>query len=464
MADALQPDIPLRSPAAQAALTNKDGVVAPPEGLADATNALDDLFKDQMGRDPTQLDNTADRDRDRADDREITTAQEMPDPEPDDEVAAPSENEPEAGTKASQRQTTLENAEDADPKQDDLLEKLLGKTDKLDPKPDAPAAEEDPYEKVKLRADASERTKDTFESLKKTAKEREAKVRAEAETARKELIELRTKVEDLSKRTVPDNIEAELKELREFRATFDAERDPEFQQKFTSRREQNNSTIFETLKRNGLKEALVEQVKALSYDEQVEQIARWAEKLSPRDKLLVNARLADNENVESDRQSALREIKAKAEQILSDRKTAPDAFVEEAVKTLKPFLPQIPFLHPKEAPDNAPPAVKAEIEKHNAIAADSQKALLGFLNDQSPKTRSILALAGVLAPRYQAQLRDAEARIKTLETELGNIREAGRLSRTSRSSGTAERAAPKMNIFETSADEALDAAWERMQS
>lgn len=456
MADALQPDIPLRSPAAQAALTNKDGVVAPPEGLADAPNALDDLFKDQMGREPTSVDNIADRERERSADREITTAQEMPDPEPEDEV----QDSPAPDAAADETETPA--AKEKPAPADDFLKKLLG-TEKTDdaPKADAPA-EEDPYEKVKLRADASERTKDTFESLKKTAKDREAKARAEADTARKELLELRAKVEELSKKTVPENVEAELKELREFRATFDAERDPSFQQKFSSRLEQNNSTIFETLKRNGLKDNLVDQVKTLPYDQQVEQIARWAEKLSPRDKLLINARLADNENVEADRQAALREVRSKAEEILAKR-NAPDNFVEEAVKTLKPFLPQIPFLHPKEAPANATPAVKAEIERHNAGVAESQSALVSFLNDQSPKTRSILALAGVLAPRYQAQLRDAEARIKTLEAELGNIREAGRLSRTSRSSGTAERAAPRVNIFETGAEEALDAAWESMQ-
>jgi len=461
MPDSLQPEVPTRSPAAQAALTNKDGIVAPPEGLAEAPSALDDLFKDQMGRDPTALDNTADRERERSADREITTAQEMPDPEPEDEVQ--DTNAPAAQEEQEAPEVKPESKTQAEPKSDeDLLEKLLGKTDKLDPKPETPP-EEDPYDKVKLRADASDRTKDTFESLKKTAKEREAKVRAEAEQARKELAELRAKVDEMSKRTVPDNIEAELKELREFRATFDAERDPQFQQKFSTRLESNNSTIFETLKRNGLKDALVDQVKALPYDQQVEQIARWSEKLSPRDKLLIQARLADNENVESDRQAALREVKAKADQILAERKNAPDNFVAEAVKTLKPFIPQIPFLHPKEVPANATPAVKAEIEKHNAIAADSQSALLSFLQDQSPRTRSVLALAGVLAPRYQAQLRDAEARIKSLESELGNIREAGRLSKTSRSSGTAERSAPKVNIFETSADEALDAAWERMQ-
>lgn len=464
MADSLQPDLPsIRSAPAEAALTNRNGIVAPPEGLDEAPSALDDLFKDQMGREPTSLDNTADRDRDKANDREITTAQEMPEPEAEEEIQTEPEPEPEQEAPAPEPEQKTTKAER--PKSsDDFLKDLLGKAEKPDDsaKPET-APEEDPYEKVKLRADASERTKDTFESLKKTAKEREAKVRAEAETARKELLELRAKMDDMSKRTVPDNIEAELKELREFRATFDAERDPEFQQKFSTRLEHNNSTIFETLKRNGLKDALVDQVRALPYDQQVEQIARWSEKLSPRDKLLVQARLADNENVESDRQAALREVKAKADQILAERKNAPDNFVAEAVKTLKPFIPQIPFLHPKEVPANATPAVKAEIEKHNAVAADSQGALLSFLQDQSPKTRSVLALAGVLAPRYQAQLRDAEARIKSLESELGNIREAGRLSKTSRSSGTAERAAPKVNIFETSADEALDAGWASMQ-
>lgn len=467
MADALQPDLPSRSAMAEAALSNKNGIVLPPDNVEDATSAMDSLFEDELGRAPTTLDNIADRDRDKLTDRQIDTAEEMPEAEPPvtEEVVTSemaSNDKPDAvEDQVEQPATTQE-----EPQPDDLLTKLLGKEEKVETTPETPT-EEDPYDKVKLRSDASEKTKNTFEELKRTAKDRELKARTEAEQARKELQELRAKVDELSKKTVPDNIEAELKELREFRATFDAERDPEFQQKFSSRLDQNNGTIFETLKRNGLKDELVDQVKSLPYDQQVEQIARWAEKLSPRDKLLITARLADNENIESDRQSALRDIKSKADQILAEKRNAParsqDQFVEEAVRTLKPVLPQVPFLHPKELPANATPAVKADIEKHNAVAAESQKMLLTFLQDDSARTRSILALAGVLAPRYQAQLKEAEGRVKTLEKELSSIREAGRLSKTTRSSATADRAAPRIDVFDTNAEDAMEEAWKAMQ-
>jgi hypothetical protein len=467
MADALQPDLPSRSAMAEAALSNKNGIVLPPDNVEDATSAMDSLFENELGRAPNTLDNIADRDRDKITDRQIDTAEEMPEAEPPvtEEVVTSemaSNDKPETPEETIQPEAPAQE----EPQPDDLLTKLLGKEDKVETKPETPT-EEDPYDKVKLRSDASEKTKNTFEELKRTAKERETKARTEAEQARKELLELRAKVDELSKKTVPDNIEAELRELREFRATFDAERDPEFQQKFSSRLEQNNGTIFEALKRNGLKDELVEQVKAMPYDQQVEQIARWAEKLSPRDKLLITARLADNENIESDRQSALRDIKSKADQILAEKRNAPirnqDQFVEEAVRTLKPVLPQVPFLHPKELPANATPAIKAEIDRHNAAAAESQKMLLTFLQDDSARTRSILALAGVLAPRYQAQLKEAEGRVKALEKELSSIREAGRLSKTTRSSATADRAAPRVDVFDTNAEDAMEEAWKAMQ-
>lgn len=467
MADSLQPDLPSRSAIAEAALSNRNGIVLPPDNVEDATSALDNLFEDELGRAPTTLDNIADRDRDKTTDRQIETAEEMPEQEePVTEEVVTSEMASNDKPETPEENVQPEAPVQEEPQPDDLLTKLLGKEEKVETTPETPT-EEDPYDKVKLRSDASEKTKNTFEELKRTAKDRELKARTEAEQARKELQELRAKVDELSKKTVPDNIEAELKELREFRATFDAERDPEFQQKFSSRLEQNNGMIFETLKRNGLKDDLVEQVKAMPYDQQVEQIARWAEKLSPRDKLLITARLADNENIESDRQSALREIKSKADQILAEKRNAPlrnqDQFVEEAVRTLKPVLPQIPFLHPKEAPANATPAIKAEIEKHNALAAESQKMLLTFLQDDSARTRSVLALAGILAPRYQAQLKEAEGRVKALEKELSSIREAGRLSKTTRSSATAERAAPRVDVFDTNAEDAMEEAWKAMQ-
>lgn len=468
MADTLQPDLPAgRSPQMESAVNNKTGIVLPPDNVEDATSALDSAFKEQFGRDPGQTDNTPDRDREKDPNAEIISASEVPDePDTTEEVQDAPDTNPDKVSDPKPDETAPKADE---PAGDDLMDKLLGK--EVAPKPDAkpadPKPDEDPYKDIKLRSDASDKTKTTFEDLKRSAREREAKARADADAAKKEAAELKQKLEEASKKSAPEGYEKELQELREFRATFDAERDPAFNKKFEERRERNNTTIFETLKRNGLKDDVIDKVKALPYDQQVDQISRWAEKLQHRDRLAVNGRLADNENVEADRQAALAEVKSKATELLAKKGEAParsqEAFVQEAVATLKPVLPKLEFLHPKDIPATATPKEKADLEKHNAGAIESQKLLLGFLQDDSAKSRSLLALAGILAPRYRAELQTVKAELEAARKELGSIREAGRLSKTSRSSGTAAGAAPKVDVFNTTADDAMEQAWQRMQ-
>lgn len=481
MADKLQPDLPTRSPQMDAAVQNKSGIVLPPENVEDATSALDEQFKELMGREPNALDHTPDKDRPQDPNAEIKTATEIPDENPIEEDETPEAPE---GDKPAAPETPDKPVDENST--DDVLDKLLKDATKPaapkeEPKPDDKAEkpadqkpeEADPYKDLKLRADASDRTKTTFEDLKRTAREREAKARQEAEEYKKQLEEAKKAAdeakklaEEAGKKAAAPEVEKELKELREFRATFDAERDPEFNKKFEERRTRNNTTIFETLKRNGLKDDVMEQVRKLPYDQQVDQISRWADKLPPRDKLAVTGRLADNETLEADRRAALDEVKAKAAEILAKKSEVPaknqEAFVQEAVATLKPVLPQLAWLHPKEIPATATPKEKADLEQHNAQAVEAQKMLLGFLQDDSARTRSILALSGILAPRYRAELAAAKAELETVKKELGSIREAGRLSKTARSSGTAAGAAPKVDIFNTNADDAMEQAWKAM--
>lgn len=470
-----------RSVQAEAASVNKQGIVLPPDDLSDATSALDDAFKNVMGRDPSIDDNTAVQDRDNKDEGEDnpdlalhSSLEPVADDllKDDDQKSAEGEGqksaddeEPKATDGEEQKSTEGEEQKTADDEgSDDLIDQLLDRK-----KDDAPAKEADPFEDIKLRSDASERTKETFAELKRRAKEREEAAKNEAlahkqalEEAKKQLEEAQGKLSKLS-----PEIESELKELREFRATFDLERDPEFRQKFDSRKEANDRAVFEVLKKNGLKDELIEAVKKLDDEEQVNQIARWAEKLSPRDKLFITGKLADNETVAADRQKALAEAKSRADQLLSEQRSASEksqeTFVAEVVSTLKPVLKELPFLHPKDVPSNATPKEKAEVEKHNAEAAKAQAMLLAFIEDDSPRTRSSLALAGVLAPRFRAEANSLRQELTALRKELDSIKNAGRLSRTSHSSGTAEKAAPMVDIFETGAEEAIEKAWEAMQ-
>ena len=447
-------------------VANRQGLVTPPDNVEDAGSAMDDLFKEQMGRDPNALDDTPDRDREKMTPEEIKTASEIPemDEEPVLEEATEETNE-------------LSEEKVEEPKKKSFLDDLLpddeivptGEESKEEaPKSEEQEEEQDPYESQKLRSDASERTKETFEKLKQTARERENAAKAEVSKLKSNLEELQKEVATLREKTtsLPEDVQSELEELRAYRLAHDTENDPTFREKFDSRREANESTIYDILRRGGLKEAVLEQLKDLSYEERVEHITRWADKLSPREKLLINSRLSDNESIELERSRALEETKANASKILSERKgpsseEQQQVFIKEVVATLKPVLPNVPILHPKEIPSTASPKEKEALESHNAKAAEYQGQLLNFLQDQTPSTKGVLALAGILAPHYRAQLQATQAQLKTAQAELAKIKNAGKLSRLSTSS-----ASPKGNgvgpLLDMNADEALDEMWKSM--
>lgn len=470
-----------RAPSAEAALSNRDGIVEPPDGLPSAGDAMDELFKNEFGREPDLLDHTPDRDRDKTQSvEEITTASEIPDADPidDDGEGDGGADEKEAAEKAvaekaaadekaaAEKAAAEEKAGGKTDKPKDFLDDLLG--DKEKPKTETPPQDgADPYEAIKLRSDASDKTKDTFAELKRLAKEREQNAKAEAEKIKAEFEAAKKEAEELRAKTasLPDNAAEELKALREFRATFDVERDPEFVKKYDEKISANDEAVYATLRKNGLKEKHIEAVKQMPKEERIDQISAWAEKLTAREKLVITAKLADNENIESQRQAELSEVKAKADKILAEKQEAPTRsrrqFLNEVVENLKPLLPQLPFLAVKDIPDTAPPQEKEALTKHNTEAASLQQLMRGFLEDDTPRTRGLMALASVMAPRYRSELTATKAKLEEAHKEIEKLKSAGRLSRTARSAAPEGKAAP-VNL-DMSADEALEAAWQSMQ-
>jgi hypothetical protein len=471
MADPLQPELPTRSPQISEGVANRQGLVTPPDNVDTADNAMDDLFKKHMGRDPSALDDTPDRDRNKDTDPAIETASEVPelaDPTAEELVEKPIEDKAEEKAPVPEKPEKKSFLEDLLPDEEIAPLSKESKKASTEETPEKKEDEADPYEAQKLRSDTSERTKETFEKLKQTARERESAARQEAEKFKKSFDEAQKELTSLKEQTkpVPDDIKSELEELRAFRLAHDTENDPAFKQKFDGRREENEKTVYDILRRGGLKDAVLEQLKGLSYEERVEHITRWSEKLSPREKLLITSRLSDNETIELERARALTETKANATKTLAERK-APSSeeyqqnFLKDVVSTLKPVLPNVPILHPKEIPTTATVKEKEELEAHNAKAAEYQGKLLTFLQDQTPATKGVLALAGVLAPYYRSQLQAAQSQLKAAQTELSKIKQAGKLSRLSTSSAPSKGSGvgPLMDL---PADEALDEMWKAM--
>ena len=324
--------------------------------------------------------------------------------------------------------------------------------------PATAAAATDPYD-VKLRSDASPKTRETFEQLKTIAKQREDAALADAATAKQSLSELQTKVAELEKRTVPDDVKTELEELRQFRAQFDTQNDPAFRQKFDSRIDGNYSTIYAKLLTHGLPQSEIDKVKAYAPADRDANIENWIAKLPSMDKKYIEAKLLDNINVADERERALQEARGKANEILAAKKDAPvqaTAQRDAAVASiLRPVLDKLPWIHVQPIAQNAAPEDRKRIEGENKFALEMQDALKRSVVDDSPATRAEAALAVPLAHHFRAQFLAAQAKLEALQKKLDGISAASSTSRIARS--TASSAAPAKQVDPNkSGEEAID--------
>jgi hypothetical protein len=340
-----------------------------------------------------------------------------------------------------------------------------------EPKPADPKPTDDPYAHVQLRSDAAPKTKETFAELKRLAHEREQAARQEAQAAaartqelEKQLGEVQARLKEFEGRQVTPEIDAELKELRAFRAQFDTEHDPEFRSRFDSRIDQNYEAIYGQLRAHGLPDSEVQKLREFDRETRDQNIEGFLEKLPATSRRLIEAKLGDNISVSEDRRRALAEARQKADHLLAERAQAPlkaqeqrDAEVAEA---LKPALQALPWMHVKHVPATATTAEREALEAHNKYAQEMQRMLGQAIADDSPKTRAEAALAVPVAHYYLRVAKELSAQVEALKKELDDIQQASATSRTARSTATARadaaKPAPSVN---SDPGDALDAAF-----
>jgi hypothetical protein len=323
----------------------------------------------------------------------------------------------------------------------------------------APAPAADPYGDVKLRSDASPKTRETFEQLKTVAKQREEAAQLRFTEAEKLRTELATKVAELEKRTAAPETAAELKELRQFRAQFDTANDPEFRQKFDSRTQENYTAIYGKLQAHGLPATEIEKLKGFSSTDRDNAIDGFLGKLPAVDRKYIEAKLLGNVNIADERERALGEARGKADEILAARKSAPVQHatqrINEVAALVQPELTRLPFIHVKPVPAGAGPEDVKRLESENATALALQEQLRNAITDDSPASRARAALSVPLARHYSQAYATEKARADALQKKLDGITSASATSRTARSSAAPAAAAPAATIHADPGD-ALD--------
>lgn len=362
-----------------------------------------------------------------------------------------------------------------DPDGGSALDNLL-KDASADPTATPPKKDEvppaDPYAAHQLPANASAKSREHFDKLKQEAQVRENAATERAANAERQLTELQTKVAELEKKdgALPEAVEKELKELREHRAQFDTERDPEFNKKFESRIVSNYEGVYRELKKHGLPDTEVERLRAFGKQERDAAIEGLLSKLGDDDssklsKRLIEAKLTSNIGIEDERQEALAQARSNAEQSLRQRAEQPAIATKQRVDTIANLVaPQIKglgWIFTKNIPTDTPPELRKRMEADNAFALKAQNDLRSAISNDDPETRATAALSVPLAQYFARENRVLKAQLAEAQGKLARISAAGATSRLAdRATPQTKTPAPKASLEQENSGDAVDALFQ----
>lgn len=306
---------------------------------------------------------------------------------------------------------------------------------------------EKPYAEHALPANASQKSKDSFENLRKAAAEREQAQRTRADAAEARAAEAEKLATEAKAKigVLTPELEQELKELREHRALFAREADPAFKQKYDTRQNGHYESIYNLLKVHQLREEFITELKAMpkkQRDAEIDRLVGLLEK--PEERRPFESQLLKIQTIEEERTQELADTRAKAAEVVKAEREAPkqqtQARLDEIANLVRPNLKDLGWIVVKDIPAGTPPELKKQLEGHNKFALEMQTSLRAAITDDSVQTRATAALAVPLSYYFAREARAAKAELAEVKAQLDRIKKAGATSRL------AERASTKANV------------------
>lgn len=321
-----------------------------------------------------------------------------------------------------------------------------------------------------LPPNASPKSSEAFSHVKiKAAQEistREAKI-AELD---KQLKEAQEKL----KNPVPPETEAELKELREWRAKLDVDADPKFKE-FDKTISSSQDFIYAQLRKSPkVSDKTIDEIKKHGGPENVNMTKLFESIQDPTMQRIVEAKIADIEMAKFNKEEAIKTAKANIGQYVSERQkastNAATAHNNATAKKLEEFHSKgLPWLVEKPADPKADEAGKKAIEDHNKFVKETKESMAEALMDDSAEMRALM-IAGMAQLLHVRRERDSlkahldskvpalEKTVKELESKLARFKESS-VSRLRETGAPADGKLPKpkedADIFKP-ASQALD--------
>jgi len=408
-------------------LRSLDAATAPHEQFdmkitpsAETGNALDAIFKELNPSDDIQPDDAAKaaadaKAKEEADAKAKADAEAAKSGQPDEaaKAAADAKAKEEADAKAKAENASgggsiddaVKAKADAEAKAKADAEAEAAKSGQAPPTKDA-------FDEIQLPPHTKPKSGESFEALKKLARETRdkltAEVAAEKEAAKKLTAELEAaKAQAAGTPAITPEVTAELEELRAYRHAHDIESDPRLKE-FSTKLDANVASIYKKLKESGMSDATIEQIKALGGPDQID-LPPVLEKLTLPVRRFIEATLVDNERLKDQKVEAYEAAKKNASVYIAERQTKE---VAELTNTANGYIKNFGWMATKPVPADATPEVKTQIEQSNADASAYMTKLQSLLKDRSPDMHAQLAVGTVMAYRQKGQIEALEKQVE----------------------------------------------------
>jgi len=255
--------------------------------------------------------------------------------------------------------------------------------------------------------------------------------------------ELEAKVKELQNK--PAATPPDYEELKQFRAIFDTERDPEFKSKYDNKIAESIEKSHEILKKNGATDEFIESIKKAGGIDKVDYgwlKSNVLDKLEGKDALLIQRNILDAGELSEQRAKEIALNAEKRPEFLAKKETAQKEQMQKQMQEIEQYTveltKEIPWANYRQASPDATPEQKAEVDKHNdhvkVLAQQYQRALW----PSTPMERAHMATAAVASQVLVEQVKieqgiraKQEAQIKQLSDELSKIKSASRVPKAS---------------------------------
>jgi len=362
-----------------------------------------------------------------------------------------------------------------EPVQEEVQEEVSEQTEEIQPEqtqepvpqaeipqePVSPQVEIDPeIQQIEQPRNLSEKNQSNWRKLQETASVYKKQAQ-EAESLRQKLQEYEQK----------PPAPADYEDLRKFRALFDIQSDPDFQNKYDVPINQAKANIYGIMKQHGASDELLQSIEAQGGPDKIDQ--KWWQstlsKLPMTDAERLKRNIVDVADLSEKRVAEIQHSAANASQYYQQRDEAlVERFTQQEQESINYIQEQIKAQNadwalPKEIPAGATPEQRKAIEAHNAQAAQLEELFYGAMYPQTPQARADVAAAAAMSHMLTNQLRTEqtvrqrmEAQIKQLSDENNRLKGAGRMPRQNLATASSNKPSSVSDRLKMSSADAID--------